>query len=388
MNWIKRSRLFLLLLLVMVVCLAFAADGIAGRDGKQAKHVAVADISFLDMVTYPTGYEFAGTEVGGLSGITYDRARDVYYILSDDRSEIAPSRYYTVDIDVNQGQLDVDFLDVTFLRDKQGDLFEPFAIDPESIELVRPGQLFISTEGDGDTLPEATDPAIMRFNPNGRQTGALGVPDKFLYSVDDGNHVRDNLAFESMTVAPNGHTLYVATENALVNDGPISTLDNGSPSRVLQYELPRRFPVKEFVYCVDPIPQAPIPPDAFADHGLVAMEALDDRGTLLTMERSFAVGVGNTILLFEASTQGATNVEDITALNLDGCPTGDIQPVSKELLVDLEADLGIDPDNVEGMSFGPWLSANQRLLILVSDNNFNDSQTTQIIALAVELVYE
>ena len=142
--------------------------------------------------------------------------------------------------------------------------------------------------------------------------------------------------------------------------------------------------IRDSIYCVEPIPRAPVPPDAFADHGLVEISALDNLGTFLTMERSFAVGVGNTILLFESSTVGATNVAHTKALNLDGCPT-DLSMMSKELVVNLEADLGVVPDNVEGMALGPWLSENERLLILVSDNNFNPSQTTQFIALAVEL---
>ena len=57
----------------------------------------------------------------------------------------------------------------------------------------------------------------------------------------------------------------------------------------------------------------------------------------------------------------------------------------KETLVDLD-DLGIDPDNMEGD--GLW--ANAALTAgncssLVSDNNFNPGQTTQFVALAVEL---
>lgn len=385
MTLLRRSRLVVFVLLVLILSLTLVTASALGQGKPQRGEVSVGDISFVDIVTFPTGTTFAGTEVGGLSGITYDGARDVYYVLSDDRSEEDPSRYYTVEIDVSGGQLAVNFVDVTFLRDENGDLFAPFAIDPEGIELVRPGQLYVSTEGDDDTVP-VSDPEIMRFNPVGRQTREMPVPDKYLYTVDDGNQVRDNLAFESITSTPDQRYLYVATENALENDGPISTLDNYSPSRFLQYHLPRQRPLKEYVYCVDPIPQAPVPPDEFADHGLVEIQALDNAGTFLTMERSFAVGVGNTILLFEASTDDATDVSGETALNLDDCPTDAPMPMSKELLANLGADFSIALDNVEGMAFGPEIAPNERMLILVSDNNFNPSQTTQFIALTVELV--
>ena len=49
--------------------------------------------------------------------------------------------------------------------------------------------------------------------------------------------------------------------------------------------------------------------------------------------------------------------------------------MSKRSVADFEGDLGIDPDNLEGMTFGPTFN----------DNNFNSAQTTQVIALAVEL---
>jgi 3-phytase/alkaline phosphatase D len=147
----------------------------------------------------------------------------------------------------------------------------------------------------------------------------------------------------------------------------------------LQYDLGSGRPGPEFVYWVDPIPKAPILPGLFADNGLVELIALDNMGTFLAMERSFAVGVGNTVRLFETSTKDASEVSSIHAL--DGAS---YTPMSKEFLADLE-DLGIVPDNVEGMTFGPLLPDGRQSLILVSDNNFRSTQITQFILLAVEL---
>ena len=58
--------------------------------------------------------------------------------------------------------------------------------------------------------------------------------------------------------------------------------------------------------------------------------------------------------------------------------------MSKEVVVDFE-DLGVDPDNMVGMVFGPTLPDGRNLLILTSDNNFNPFQTTQFVAQAVQL---
>ncbi|KAA3656989.1 MAG: hypothetical protein DWQ04_29440 [Chloroflexi bacterium] len=48
-------------------------------------------------------------------------------------------------------------------------------------------------------------------------------------------------------------------------------------------------------------------------------------------------------------------------------------------------DLGVSPDNLEGMTFGPPLPDGRLPLIVVSDNNFNPNQITQFIVVAIEL---
>lgn len=42
-------------------------------------------------------------------------------------------------------------------------------------------------------------------------------------------------------------------------------------------------------------------------------------------------------------------------------------------------------DNIEGLTLGPWLPDGQRSLILVSDNNFNSLQRTQILAFKLKI---
>ena len=59
--------------------------------------------------------------------------------------------------------------------------------------------------------------------------------------------------------------------------------------------------------------------------------------------------------------------------------------MTKRLILNVETDLGIVPDNLEGMAFGPALPDGRLPLVLVSDNNFSASQSTQFIVLAVEL---
>ncbi len=50
------------------------------------------------------------------------------------------------------------------------------------------------------------------------------------------------------------------------------------------------------------------------------------------------------------------------------------------------ADLGLLPDNLEGMALGPPMADGRRPLVVVGDNNFNPAQETQFVLLAVDLV--
>jgi len=400
----RRSRLLVLVsMLLIFMVLAMSATSTFARPPSRGvtpagspvalkhKHgaapVTITEIVKRGIVTFDLETYFMDTQVGGLSSITYDARRGVYYALSDDRGnrkDGVPSRYYTVEVNISDGMLDegdVTFLDVTFLRNKKGKLFEAGTLDPEGIELARPGHLYISSEGDADGTPPI-DPFVNRFNPSGKQNRALPIPDKFLPDGSEIYGIRDNLAFESLTSTPNRRYLFTATENALLQDGPPSTLVDKSPSRLLQFSQGRsRGHGPEYVYMVDEIPFDSDPSGGFADNGLVELQALDNAGTFLAMERSFASGVGNTVRLFETSTAGATEVSGIDAL--DGAT---YTPMSKRQVADFADDLGFDPDNLEGMGFGPGeLPGGYKPLIVVSDNNFNDSQITQFILLGVKI---
>lgn len=58
------------------------------RPGSDQSRLTVSEIQFLGEVQFPTGLTVNETELGGISGLTYDPTRNVYYALSDDRSQI------------------------------------------------------------------------------------------------------------------------------------------------------------------------------------------------------------------------------------------------------------------------------------------------------------
>lgn len=144
----------------------------------------VVDIEFLGDATFETGFTFNETEVGGLSGITYDPFKNVFYSISDDRSQNDPARFYTLSIDVSDGDLqnnDVTFQDVTTLLDENGEPFPELSLDPEGIALTNKSTLFISSEGDASNL---INPFVNQFSLEGQQFQELPVPEKFLPSSE------------------------------------------------------------------------------------------------------------------------------------------------------------------------------------------------------------
>ncbi len=382
----SRRTLVLFLLLFTLLFASLAAAQNSQTHGHEAQ--TVASYELLGEITFPTGTLFQNTEVGGLSSIVYDARTGLYYAISDDRGDINDPRYYTLHIDVSDSSLDagdISFVRVNTLLKENGQPFVPAEIDPEGIALTARGTLFISSEGIASASPPV-DPFIKRFIRSGQQNGALVIPDKYL---PDGSAVgvRNNLGFESLVFTPDQKYLVTAAESALAQDGPASDLGQESLARILLYDFATQQPVHEFVYVVGPVPEEPVPADAFRVNGLVELLPLDNSGTFLAMERGFSVGAGNTVGVYEISLAGATDVLGYDDLYDEGTGTAvPFTPVSKQLIFDIESDFGLVADNLEGMTFGPTLPDGRQLLIIVSDNNFAATQFTQFIAVAVEVM--
>jgi 3-phytase/alkaline phosphatase D len=370
--------------------LLLLAPAVATSAGDRGGAQTVVGVEFLGEVVVPTGTVFEGTEIGGLSSITFDTGRNAYHTLSDDQGNRPtgdPVRYYTVAIDLADGRLDagdVEFTAVTQLFEVRKTPFPPGGLDPEGFTLGREGFFFMSSEGNTLANP-IIDPFIKRYNHNGRLTATLPIPDKYISNgVDKG--VRFNLSFESLNPTPDGRSLVTAGEGALFQDGPVSTFTNGSLARILAYDLRKRTPNVEYVYEVAPWAE---PSAIFGVNGIVEVLPIDDTGTTLVMERSFSVGgvlgggTGNVVVINEVSTQGATDVLGVDALYDGGSPIA-FTPVSQREVFAFD-DLGIPIDNIEGMTFGPPLPDGRSTLVIVSDNNFNPGQFTEFIALAVDI---
>lgn len=319
----------------------------------------------------PTGLKLNGIEFGGISGLDYDPAQNVYYAISDDRSEKAPARFYKLKLDIDgAGIHGLDILETNTLLDPEGKPFAIKDVDAESIRFNPASQtLYWSSEGD-----RTGKPSVRAMKLDGTFVREFKLPEAYLPDENKTRGTRNNLAFEGLAITADGKTLLAGTENALAQDGDIVTLEQGSKSRIISFDIATGEATAEHVYETDPIfAKATLPP-FWNDNGL--SELVTDGPNLLTVERSYAHGVGNRISIYRASFDGATDVNGKSSL--EGIAA---TPLRKELLLRLdEGTFGLDIDNIESITWGPEIDG-AKTLVIASDNNFNAGQFTQFVAI-------
>lgn len=340
-------------------------------------------LEFLDQYQLPR-QSFEGTPVGGLSGLAYDRPHDRFYAISDDHSKLAPARFYTLQLRLNKTDPakptieKIDVTGVTILKNQAGQPFAQGTIDPEGIALSPLGSVFISSEGNAsDGIP----PFLAEFDlQTGQWRRQLPLAPTYLpdTAADPPKQkgIQDNLGFEALTLVSPGATasepfrVFAATESSLLQDQEPETAERGARTRLVHYlaEAGRSLPISEHAYVLDP------PPAATMYHGLTDLQAIDQGGHFLSLERSLGLR-GFQAKIFQVMTGDATDTSTLPSLKgeLKG-----IQPVRKQLLLNL-SDLKIRLDNLEGMAIGPRLPDGSQSLLVVSDDNFRIGEITQVL---------
>lgn len=367
--------------------------------GSAAFAIDVPGLRYVDRYSLPystglAGTTFGNTLFGGISGLDYDAVTDSYYAISDDRSQNAPAggnpaaRFYNISIGVNQNGFNpspITINNVTQLRDVGGGTFPALGVDPEAIRFRRNGSdmsIVWTSEGavSATSNPPLQNPFVREANLNGDFVREFSNPNKFNPDAVAGQTrgIRNNVAFESLTLSTDGTRTYTATESSLFQDGPRSTATTGSTNRILELDTATGNPLREFVYVADPI--VTVNPANANDSGLVELLAIGDN-TFLAVERSFSRNEGNNVRVYKISLTGATDVS-----GMDSLVGQTYAPVTKELLINLAAPAfggEFNPDNIEALSLGPVLPNGDQSFFLVSDNNFSTGQSTQFIMLAV-----
>jgi len=348
------------------------------RTGRQA-----GSLRFIGEQRIPLKQDVRGTVAGGFSGIDYDAARGEWVAVTDDRSAQGPVRYYTLQLGFDDKQFSsLAFTGVTTLLQEDGTPYpnadgakagkgvlpdiESLRIDPLD------GTLWYSSEGERRM---GMDPFVRHASRDGKLIGTLPLPAMFHMSPDREWGPRNNLSFEGLSFAPDGRSLWLALESPLYQDGPIPTPKNGALSRITQLGRDGKI-LRQFAYPVDAIPAEPGPGKA-CDNGISEILAVNG-DVLLVLERAAVQGADgkyvNYIRLYETDARGATDTAAIPAL-----AGASIVPARKRLVLDFTSLKLPLLDNLEGMSWGPRLPNGKDTLLLISDDNFSPTQTTQLL---------
>ncbi len=373
-------------ILALMVIIGLSGCGTTPQINAEQRLFPPISLEFIESYDL-TPQSFQKTPLGGLSALTYDRQSDRFYALSDDRSEQAPARFYTLKINVvardeQRAQIEGVMVEkVTFLKDATGKNYPSQTIDPEGIALSPRGTLFISSEG----IPKrGINPFIGEFDlETGQLQQQIRLPNRYLLpetKEDSPRGVQENLGFEPLTIAATSTVkddpfrLFTATEASLTQDAaPNPPLQ--IPVRLLHYVISPVGPpvvVAEHLYLLDETPKGAI------INGLTELLALPQKGSWLSLERTFGV-FGNGAKLFQVVNSGASETSTVSSFQ-EGI--AGIQPLRKKLLSNLET-LELELDNLEGMTFGPILPNGVQTLILISDDNFNPQQKTQLLLFAI-----
>jgi hypothetical protein len=362
------------------VCVAVALAGCTPARPPAAATARPA-LTYLGQSQVPFGATFDGTVIGGLSGISYDAGRGLYYVISDDRSEKNPARFYTVRLSLSDKGIDgVTVTGTHPFLDPSGQPFRPLTLDttppvvppdPEGIAFDPSRQrLYWCSEGERLTAgPVLLDPWVRIAGLDGAYLSQFTLPPNLAMSAEH-TGPRRNKALEGVALTPDGRSLFAAMEDPGYNDGPAADDGHGVLTRITKFDVATGTPTAQYAYPMEP----PAPP---ADlNGVSDLVASSDT-TFLVLERSDSVPP--TVRIYRAETGSATDVLAMPSMT-DAAPT----PMSKSLAVDLSATPGLSPlDNVEGITLGPKLPDGRESVVLVSDNNFSSRQVTQFLLFAL-----
>jgi hypothetical protein len=287
---------------------------------------AGADDIRIEGVPDQTVFTFDLASATDLSGITWAGGSD-YYAVSDKVRGVLPLR---IEVDPTTGRIG---------EVRPGRMI-PIKTDFADFEgVVFAGarkQMYISPEQAG---------VVIGFSLGRGSVSQFPIPSVFA-------RARRNKGIESLTCEASSATFWVANEEALEGDGPVSGSDAGTVVRLQKFD--RRFrPLVQYAYRTEP--------SRFrvngAGTGVSELAALPT-GDLLVLER-VVNRTGLAAKIFRFTTQGATDISRIP--HLDGA---EFRPAGKKLLFERAALIM----NFEGMTLGPAIADGWRSLLLIADS--------------------
>ena len=283
------------------------------------------------------------TAAAELSGLTYAGGTS-YYAIGDNGA----TSIWTADIAVNAATGQISSASVT------GSISAGLGTDSEGIAF-RSGtsSVFVSDE---------VDSTIKEFSvTTGANLSSVAVP--AIYSA---SNLQGNFGLESLSLG--GGNLWTANEEALTNDGSLSSTSAGSWVRLQRFDGTMGAS-GQWAYRTDPI-------SAVNSSRTVECSGVSDllalpTGELLVLERELAYDAASPFRsrLYEVDFTGASsNVDGVANLSLGG-----FTAVSKRWLWEGN----FLTENFEGITLGPTLADGSQSILLISDNGSGANGQTQ-----------
>lgn len=290
-------------------------------------------------------------------------------------------------------QLDIELIATTLLSDELGQPLVGLAaecisadhrsharFDPEGIRANRDGTFWISDEyGPWIDLfgPDGVRRRRIEIPPAYRIARAAATPSSELPPFNTSGR-QSNRGFEGLAMSRDGRTLWAMPQSPLIQDGALDEKSGeraGVNIRVLELDLSSNA-TRQLMYQLD-TPKL----------GVSEVMALDD-GTLAVLERDGKAGEkATTRRLYRADPRAASDVSTHAALGARSLPTGTIA-MQKSLYLDfMDPAHGLAgptmPEKIEGLCHGPTLADGRATLIITSDNDLVESQSTWIWVFAL-----
>ena len=324
--------------------------------------------------------------LGYFSDITYDRARNEWWGLSDRGPGGGTLPYetrvqrFTIDVASN-GAISNFAVQQTIKfsaggsplngiapspSNVLGNAFDPegFVINPKNGNLLvsdEYGPSLVELDRSGNLLRRFTTPA------NLVPRSASNVPN---FASDAGNTQgkRTNRGFEGLAVSADGKFAYAMLQSAMLDEGA----GDGVHSRIVKFDTATGLAVAQYAYRMDTAAQG---------RGISALVALGNDKFMVLERNNRGIGVGATLAtadkaVYEIDLADAVDVSNIT-LPATGVFAGAVNKVAK--VMDLDANtlaaLGNkSPEKWEGLAVGPKLADGLYLILAGTDNDYSVTQ--------------
>lgn len=344
-------------------------------------------ISFINAQTLPPDAHIQDIPIGGLSALSYDPERKLFFALSDDKGQRYPSRFYEIELlSENPNKYNLEFKKHIPLLNENNQPMQ--RIDPEGIVFLDNNTIFISSEG-AQTSTLTIPPALFTYNIDGQLQSEKSLEGGMFWDYNQvGSYgVKENKGFEALTVDTDNNQLWMATEKSLHQDDPIES-ENSNPQEITNREYIRFNQIDlntmriraQYIYPI----QSYIEQDTLSgNNGVTDFLSLGD-SRFIVLERAYlrqpnaptnVKQNANLVRLFLADCSQANNVAGYQALQGNQF----VMCGKSQIIGDLSNFINGYVDNIEGIAKVPETPPGQFVLVLVSDNNFSPEQQNQFL---------